>query len=124
MPLLCDSRRFAEGKRVFVEYRLSYFEVAAQCVLDLRAQRKGTFNQEVTQGAEKIREFPFGPIQHIAGEQAASWAEFLQRNVLWRTQGSPHLVELPRQQAPKDSVYVAGSVEVSSFAELLGVAAV
>jgi len=69
-------------------------------------------------------EFLIGPIKHIAGEQAAAGAKFEDFDFRRTVERSPYLLKLARQQASEDGVHVARSIEVSGFAELLGVAGI
>ena len=54
------------------------------------------------------------------GKKPRPGTEFDQVDAIGRTEHTPHLLELARQQATKHGVNVAGSIEVTAFAELLG----
>jgi len=69
-------------------------------------------------------EFLAGPIEHIAGKQAAAGAELEDFDLRRSVERSPYFVKLPREQASEDGVNVARSIKVSGFAELLGVAGI
>src|ERR1019366_1752237 len=93
--------------------------VLGQPFLQSSAQMRRLLHQRVTQREREVRKLLCRPIQHIAREQAASGTQFDDINALRRTQGAPHLLELPRQQPPKHRMNVAGSVKVPGSAELL-----
>ena len=81
-------------------------------------QCRRAFIQDVVQGTKEVRKLLLGPFEDILRKQAATGAEFRQRNVLRRPQCAPHLLELARQQASKHCVYIARGVEIASLAEL------
>ena len=70
-------------------------------------QRGRRFLQGVSEGGEEVGEFLLGPIEHIAGKQAAAGAEFEDFDFRRAVERLPYLVKLPRQQASEDGVNVA-----------------
>ena len=102
-------------------YVLCRRKVLAQGFVEFGSQRGRRFLQGVSEGGEEAGEFLVGPIEHIAGEQAAAGAEFEDFDLRRAVERLPYLVKLPRQQTSEDGVNVARSIEVSGFAELFGV---
>jgi hypothetical protein len=96
----------------------------AQGFLQLGLQGRRGLLQGVGQGGEEAGEFLAGPIEDVAGEEAATGAEFEDFDLRSAVERLPYLVELAREQASEDGVNVAGGVEVSGFAELVGVAGI
>jgi predicted polyphosphate/ATP-dependent NAD kinase len=78
----------------------------------------------IGESGKEVGEFLVGPIQHIAGEQAAAGTEFEDFDFRRAVERLPYLVELTCEQASEDSVNVARGIEVSGFAELFVVGGV
>src|SRR5271157_2007441 len=95
-----------------------------ESTLQFVPQCGGRFLQGVSEGGEEVAEFLVGPIEHIAGKQAAAGAELEDFDLRRTVERLPYFVKLPRQQASEDGVNVARGIKVSGFAELLGVAGI
>src|SRR4029077_7202370 len=100
---------------------LSRIHVTIQRSSDALAQSSGTFDENVTQRAKKVRKFLSRPIEPGPCEQSPARAQLEDLKLFRRTQGAPHLLELPRQQAPENGVYVARRIKVACLAKLLSI---
>src|SRR5580765_1815654 len=89
-----------------------------QCFLKPRAQGSRLLEQFVSQRAKETRKLLLRPIQNISREKSSSRSELPQRDALRRSQRSPHLFELPRQQPSEHRMHIARCIEVTSLAEL------
>ena len=114
-------RRWLRGPDRFAYLGLSRIQVTIQRSSDALAQSSGTFDENVTQRAKKVRKFLPRPIEHVPCEQSPARAQLEDLKLFRRTQGSPHLLELPRQQASENGVYVARCIKVACLAKRLSI---
>src|ERR1700747_3080993 len=95
--------------------------MALQRFLQLRAQRSPLLYRFVPQSPKELWKLLLRPVQNILRKQSSSGTKLSDHNPLRRSQHAPHLVELPREQTPKDCMHIARGVEVASLPELRGV---
>ena len=114
---LTGSRWLRGGADRFAYLGLSRIHVTTQRSSDSLAQSSRTFDENVAQRAKKVRKLLSRPIEHVPCEQSPARAQLEDLKLFRRTLGSPHLFELPRQQASENGVYVAGCIKVACLAK-------
>src|SRR5215470_16736057 len=96
--------------------------MASQSLGDPLLQRRGLLDEPIAQSMKELGKFLQRPIQHVLRKQSSSRTELYNGDLRRRSQGTPHLVELPGQQPSEHSVHIARGEEVAPFSELFGVA--
>ncbi len=103
-------------------FRSPRIKMLVQGFLELCSQCRRRFLQRISKSAKELRKFLVRPIEYVSGEQATAGAEFEDFDLRRTVERSPYFLKLPRQQSSEDSVDIARGIEVSGFAELLGIA--
>src|SRR5215469_3518437 len=98
--------------------------MASQSLGDPLLQRRGLLDEPIAQSMKELGKFLQRPIQHVLRKQSSSRTELYNGDLRRRSQGAPHLVELPGQQPSEHSVHIARGEEIAPFPELFGVAGI